>query len=94
MLGIPVCFTTDMGTETHNIFARQKALREMFAPHLDEDEVPAFIYLKSTDNIVIERSWRPAFTKVAENILIHWNDGVGRTIFDGNVWVHRYFILL
>lgn len=66
------------------------SFRQAFAPDLDQDLVPAYVYLPSTRNIVIERSWRPFLEKLGRNIQHHWAHGrMAAGFIDGN-HVHRY----
>ncbi|KAF9255698.1 hypothetical protein L218DRAFT_1032873, partial [Marasmius fiardii PR-910] len=51
--------TVDGGTETGEMFACHKALRDKYMPELkDLSTHPAFVALPSTKNVVIEGNWR------------------------------------
>ncbi|KAF9064745.1 hypothetical protein BDP27DRAFT_1425506 [Rhodocollybia butyracea] len=54
---IPLQLTVDGGTETGQMRACLTALRQIYTPDLALDKVPAFVALKSSDNIPIETSW-------------------------------------
>jgi len=73
-LGIPRQVTLDKGTETHAIYARQTALREQFGPTTDNEA--AVKYIKSTRNIVVERSWSQFVKREGLNIKLFWRKGV------------------
>ncbi|KAI0629562.1 hypothetical protein C8Q77DRAFT_1065176 [Trametes polyzona] len=49
--------TVDHGSETGEMYAIHMALRQKFAPELDEKAWPPFVALKSTNNITIENLW-------------------------------------
>ncbi|KAF7440091.1 hypothetical protein PC9H_000434 [Pleurotus ostreatus] len=55
--GIPLQITVDKGSETGWQCAIQYALREVFAPDVDEDTYPPFVALKSVHNVAIEGFW-------------------------------------
>jgi hypothetical protein len=51
--------------------------RQIFAPHLDVDELPAQIYLQSIHNIVIERGWLRLRLEWGDNVKLFWKNGEG-----------------
>ncbi|KAE9390278.1 hypothetical protein BT96DRAFT_833657 [Gymnopus androsaceus JB14] len=54
---IPLQLTVDGGNETGQMCACHIALRQIYTPDLPFDQVPAFVALKSSDNVPIESSW-------------------------------------
>ncbi|CAG8574305.1 12544_t:CDS:2 [Acaulospora colombiana] len=44
-----------------------------FAPNMDLQEVPAFVHMKSTHNITIERQWRALYSTHLENLIFFWH---------------------
>ncbi|KAF8714409.1 hypothetical protein AX14_012714 [Amanita brunnescens Koide BX004] len=55
--GMPLQSTTDCGSETTQLHAIAKALRDAFHPDVCGVETPAHVYVRSVHNISIERSW-------------------------------------
>ncbi|KAJ6568161.1 hypothetical protein B0H10DRAFT_2199975 [Mycena sp. CBHHK59/15] len=49
--------TVDGGSETGEMYAAHLALRQHCMPEISLEDAPAFVVLKSTDNIPIESSW-------------------------------------
>ncbi|KAJ6560679.1 hypothetical protein B0H10DRAFT_2169414 [Mycena sp. CBHHK59/15] len=49
--------TVDGGSETGEMYAAHLALRQHCMPEISLEDAPAFVALKSTDNIPIESSW-------------------------------------
>ncbi|KZS87929.1 hypothetical protein SISNIDRAFT_418873 [Sistotremastrum niveocremeum HHB9708] len=87
--GVPLTVTSDKGTETGGIFARQTSLRALFAPEIDPDVLPAYISIRSVRNIIIERSWSVLLKKVGRNLKAMWEQSVVTAGFvEGNV-LHR-----
>ncbi|GJJ10097.1 hypothetical protein Clacol_004323 [Clathrus columnatus] len=70
--GMPVQMTTDCGSETGRIFGLVNTLRETFAPHLGEDAPPAHQFLRSVNNITIERGWLQLRLQWGNNVKIYW----------------------
>ncbi|GJJ06685.1 hypothetical protein Clacol_000880 [Clathrus columnatus] len=70
--GMPVQMTTDCGSETGRIFGIVNALWETFAPHLGEDAPPAHRFLRSVNNITIERGWLQLWLQWGDNVKIYW----------------------
>ncbi|KAH7889503.1 hypothetical protein F5I97DRAFT_1844707 [Phlebopus sp. FC_14] len=54
---IPATFVTDKGSETGIMYGNQEALRTVFAPDIDVNEYPPFLFLKSIHNTPIEGLW-------------------------------------
>ncbi|KAG8894760.1 hypothetical protein FRB99_001007 [Tulasnella sp. 403] len=78
--GIPLQSTTDRGSETVELFGCANVLRDIFAPDLQSDELPAHRFLKSINNITIERGWRQLRENIVENIALTWQAGEDRYI--------------
>ncbi|KAJ6560015.1 hypothetical protein B0H19DRAFT_1289657 [Mycena capillaripes] len=55
--GVFVQATVDGGLETGELYAAHVALRQHCMPDISLEDAPAFVALKSTDNIPIESSW-------------------------------------
>ncbi|KAF7338929.1 hypothetical protein MVEN_01969000 [Mycena venus] len=55
--GVFVQATVDGGSETGELYAAHVALRQQCMPDITVEDAPAFVALKSTDNIPIESSW-------------------------------------
>ncbi|KAJ7292042.1 hypothetical protein C8J57DRAFT_1589061 [Mycena rebaudengoi] len=55
--GVFVQATVDGGSETGELYAAHIALRQYCMPDILIEDTPAFVPLKSTDNIPIESSW-------------------------------------
>jgi hypothetical protein len=53
------------------------SFREVFAPHLGLDELPAHRFLKSVHNITIERGWLRLRLQWGDNVRIFWDAGAG-----------------
>ncbi|KZT33943.1 hypothetical protein SISSUDRAFT_1065728 [Sistotremastrum suecicum HHB10207 ss-3] len=87
--GIPLTVSTDKGTETGGIYARQVSLRATFAPEIDANEIPPFIFIKSTRNISIERVWSTFLKKEGRNLQKMWNDGEKISGFIKGNRIHR-----
>ncbi|KAJ7592636.1 hypothetical protein C8J56DRAFT_929099 [Mycena floridula] len=75
--GIPIQMTTDCGSETTAVFGLVNALREIFAGHLDINELPAHRFLQSVYNITIERGWLRLRLHWGDNVKIFWEAGAG-----------------
>ncbi|KAG9028257.1 hypothetical protein FS837_003936 [Tulasnella sp. UAMH 9824] len=73
--GIPIQTTTDCGSETIDVFGCANVLRDLFAPQLDKSELPAHKFLKSINNITIERGWLQLRLKWGDNVLQFWRQG-------------------
>ncbi|KAG9026898.1 hypothetical protein FS837_004469, partial [Tulasnella sp. UAMH 9824] len=86
---IPIQITSDRGSETVELYALQRSLRATFDPELDQERVPAYVYLPSTRNIIIERSWRPFVEKLGRNIQHRWANGRLEAGFLENNDTHR-----
>ncbi|KAL0578180.1 hypothetical protein V5O48_003811 [Marasmius crinis-equi] len=55
---IPEKVTVDGGNETGEMYACHVALRQKYRPDLDTESCPDWVSLPSTQNIVIESSWK------------------------------------
>ncbi|KAJ7733050.1 hypothetical protein DFH07DRAFT_755064, partial [Mycena maculata] len=55
--GVFIQATVDGGLETSKLYAAHLALRQHCMPDISVADAPAFVALKSTDNIRIESSW-------------------------------------
>ncbi|KII92854.1 hypothetical protein PLICRDRAFT_104049 [Plicaturopsis crispa FD-325 SS-3] len=87
---VPIQMTTDKGSETGWQYAFQTALREIFAPEIDPDVYPPWVFLKSVHNTVIEGFWRCWMRKVmGRNLKAYILRGKTDHIFDSNVPWHR-----
>ncbi|KAG8820853.1 hypothetical protein FRB91_006307 [Serendipita sp. 411] len=75
--GIPLCVVSDKGSETGKMHAVQVALRNRYAPDIDNEQIPAFKHVTSKSNITVERQWRPLYRTVLANILVFWLDHEG-----------------
>lgn len=63
--------------------------RELFAPDLDVNLIPPWIFLSSPRNITIERGWRPLFEKWGMNILFFFNQGALGGFYKPNDYLHK-----
>ncbi|KZP07458.1 hypothetical protein FIBSPDRAFT_762875 [Athelia psychrophila] len=70
--GFPLQSTTDCGSETTDMYGFANTLRELFAPHLPIDELPAHRFLKSVHNITIERGWLRLRIQWGNNVKVFW----------------------
>lgn len=62
--------------------------REYFSPHLDVTELAAHVFLRSVNNITIERGWLPLRIQWGDNVKIFWE--AGEDIYNSNNLHHRY----
>jgi hypothetical protein len=60
----------------------------MFSPDIPIDEVPAYRFLNSVNNIVIERGWFRFRVQWGDNLVVFWQAGEG--IFNPLDPDHRY----
>ncbi|KAJ7501648.1 hypothetical protein B0H11DRAFT_1713461 [Mycena galericulata] len=74
--GMPIQVTTDCGAETTDLFAVVTALRALYHPEYDADEVPAHVYLRSIHNISIERSWYRLRLDFGDNAVLKFQEGI------------------
>ncbi|KJA25629.1 hypothetical protein HYPSUDRAFT_85343 [Hypholoma sublateritium FD-334 SS-4] len=76
--GMPIQSTTDCGSETTLIYGLACALREHFAPEMDEAGIgAAHVFLKSIYNITIERGWLRIRLTWGDNVKLFWKAGEG-----------------
>ncbi|KZP22478.1 hypothetical protein FIBSPDRAFT_1017748 [Athelia psychrophila] len=87
--GISYQTASDRGSEIRDAYAFQIALRELFAPDLDVNLIPPWIFLSSPRNITIERGWRPLFEKWGMNILFFFNQGALGGFYKPNDYLHK-----
>jgi len=79
--GIPLQFTTDCGSETTFLFGLVNALREIFHPEYDNQELPAHRYLRSVHNISIERGWLRLRCELGDNAVLEFEKGEAEGIY-------------
>lgn len=79
--GIPLQFTTDCGSETTFLYGLGNALREIFHPDYDNQELPAHVYLRSIHNISIERSWLRLRCELGDNAVLQFEKGEADGIY-------------
>jgi hypothetical protein len=51
--------------------------REIFSPDLPIDELPAHRFLRSVNNITVERGWLQLRVRWGDNVKIFWDAGIG-----------------
>ncbi|KAH9920494.1 hypothetical protein B0H21DRAFT_701959 [Amylocystis lapponica] len=85
---IPVQITVDKGSETGEMYGFQTALRQTFAPELDEEQVPSFVALTSTHNIPIEGAWHWFREQTSRTLFSHIKKGEEDGIFNPNNEIH------
>ncbi|KIJ43199.1 hypothetical protein M422DRAFT_253393 [Sphaerobolus stellatus SS14] len=90
---IPIQATFDKGSETAYTGGFQIALRKEFAPELTLEEFPAFVTLKSTDNIVIEGFWRWLREDSGINLYVVIKMGHTSGIFKAGNQLHAFSTL-
>ncbi|KDR70412.1 hypothetical protein GALMADRAFT_230064 [Galerina marginata CBS 339.88] len=73
--GMPLQITTDCGSETTQLHAMAKALRESFHPDIDPKETPAHVYVRSVHNIAVERSWLRLRLEFGDSTVICFKQG-------------------
>ena len=74
---MPIQSTTDCGSETTDLYGFTQALHEAFALHLDINELPAHIFMRSICNITIERGWLQLQLQWGNNVKVFWDAGAG-----------------
>ncbi|KAF9470531.1 hypothetical protein BDN70DRAFT_888988 [Pholiota conissans] len=72
--GMPVQSTTDCGSETTRMFALATALRDLFSD-LDSEESPAHRFMRSINNITIERGWLRFRLALGDTLIAIWRSG-------------------
>ncbi|KAH7903949.1 hypothetical protein BJ138DRAFT_1019807 [Hygrophoropsis aurantiaca] len=78
--GMPIQMVTDCGSETTKIYGVATALREIFNPDLPVSEFPAHRFMRSVNNITIERGWLRLRLQWGDNVLVFWE--AGRDIYN------------
>jgi len=86
---MPIQITTDCGSELTVIHGVATALREAFAPGVDPRRRP-HVFLRSLNNIKIERGWLDLRNQWGHNIPYFWKEGEGDFI-EGNE-LHIYLV--
>ncbi|KAM5544839.1 hypothetical protein V8D89_001737 [Ganoderma adspersum] len=79
---IPIQVTFDGGSETPDMKGIQTALRNAFALHLKDSNLPPFMPLPSTCNIVIENLWSRWLTHSGLNVQTTLLEGKTNGIFN------------
>ncbi|TDL13749.1 hypothetical protein BD410DRAFT_817268 [Rickenella mellea] len=83
--GMPLQFTTDCGSETTKLFGLANALRNIFHPEYDLEELPAHVYLRSVHNISIERQWLRLRLDWGDNVVMFFNKGVEDGVYNAQI---------
>ncbi|KAF8967102.1 hypothetical protein BDZ97DRAFT_1903511 [Flammula alnicola] len=86
--GMPLQITTDCGSETTQLHAMAKALRESFHPDIDPKETPAHVYVRSVHNIAIERSWLRLRLEFGDSAVIVFKQGEDDGIYLAHIPEH------
>ncbi|KIK79428.1 hypothetical protein PAXRUDRAFT_161324, partial [Paxillus rubicundulus Ve08.2h10] len=73
--GMPLQTTTDCRSETTQVYGFANALREHFSPHISTDELPAHRFLRSVNNITIERGWLQLHLQWGDNVKVFLEAG-------------------
>ncbi|KAJ6474307.1 hypothetical protein C8R45DRAFT_935705 [Mycena sanguinolenta] len=84
----PVQVTVDKGSETGEMYAAHKALRETFMPDLDPAEWPEFVALKSVNNIPIENLWKWLLKTTGRSLREFIEDGKTNGLFNSGNEMH------
>ena len=64
--------------------------RQTYQPYLDNDTLPAHVFVKSIYNITRERNWRPLYSGVLANIEFKWATGKMDAGYHPNNPIHEY----
>ncbi|KZT13141.1 uncharacterized protein LAESUDRAFT_690342 [Laetiporus sulphureus 93-53] len=80
--GIPLQFTTVCGSETTALHGLVDALRSISHEELDNQQLPADVYLRSVHNITIEHSWLRLRLDFGDNAVTHFNRGLQDGIYN------------
>jgi len=80
--GIPLQVSTDCGSETTKLFGVTNALRERFRPDLDNENLPAHVYVRSVNAITAERGWVRMRYDFTDNAIVFYKAGVDNGRFD------------
>ncbi|KAJ7584904.1 hypothetical protein C8J56DRAFT_892604 [Mycena floridula] len=69
---IPIQATVDGGSEVGWLHSAQTTLREIYAPHLSQEQFPAYVSMPSTYNVSIESVWqyRRRFSGLSEKDIL------------------------
>jgi hypothetical protein len=62
--------------------------REYYSPHLDTAELAAHVFLRSVNNITIERGWVPLRIQWGDNVKVFWE--AGSDIYNSDNQYHWY----
>ncbi|KIK77459.1 hypothetical protein PAXRUDRAFT_166785 [Paxillus rubicundulus Ve08.2h10] len=73
--GIPFQTIMDCGSETTQVYGFANALWEYFSLHLSTDELPAHYFMRSVNNITIERGWLQLCLQWGNNVKVFWEVG-------------------
>ncbi|KAJ7257231.1 hypothetical protein B0H12DRAFT_1218504 [Mycena haematopus] len=84
----PTQVTVDKGSETGEMYAAQKALRQIYTPDLNPMEWPEFIALKSITNIPIENLWKWLVKTCGRSLRDYIEDGKTNGLFNSGDQVH------
>ncbi|KAJ3551349.1 hypothetical protein NP233_g13097 [Leucocoprinus birnbaumii] len=79
--GLPLSVMSDHGSETTVMFGLANALRERFHPEIPIEEVPAYKYLPSIWNVLIEQSWGRFRADVGENAIEFYQKGIEDNVY-------------
>ncbi|PPQ79723.1 hypothetical protein CVT26_016028 [Gymnopilus dilepis] len=79
--GLPLQTTTDCGSETTQFYGLSNALRQIFFPEYDLNDLPAHCYLRSVHNISIERSWLRLRLELGNNAVLEYEKGAESGVF-------------
>ncbi|KAF8884385.1 hypothetical protein BD779DRAFT_1741354 [Infundibulicybe gibba] len=82
IIGIPLQFSTDCGSETTQLFGLANALRSTFHDDISLEDLPAHVYLRSVHNISIERSWLRLRLDWGDNAVLKFNEGVDAGLYN------------
>ncbi|PPQ82661.1 hypothetical protein CVT25_007551 [Psilocybe cyanescens] len=88
ILGIPLQFSTDCGSETTQLYGLVNALREIFFSDCDIAVVRAYEYLRSIHNVAIEQSWLRLRVDFGDNAVIEYQKGPPFVNFDAEDPLH------
>ncbi|KAJ7486808.1 hypothetical protein FB451DRAFT_1534883 [Mycena latifolia] len=84
----PLQITVDKGSETGEMYAAQKALRELYTPDLDPLHWPEFVALKSVNNIPIENLWKWLLKTIGRSLREIIEEGKTNGLFSPGNEIH------